>query len=60
MGLSIMVDHIKPLLRLKSDQQFSHSLCQKRKLTVLEGKLISIESLNVWDMELQKFQSINA
>nr|QBQ69494.1 Hypothetical protein [Leclercia adecarboxylata] len=30
MGLSRMVDHIKPLLRPKSDQQFSHSLCQKR------------------------------
>ncbi|GKW35410.1 hypothetical protein PEC730217_41900 [Pectobacterium carotovorum subsp. carotovorum] len=26
MGLSRMVDHIKPLLRPKSDQQFSHSL----------------------------------
>lgn len=26
MGLSIMVDHIKPLLGPKSDQQFSHSL----------------------------------
>ena len=26
MGLSRMVDHIKPLLRPKSDRQFSHSL----------------------------------
>ncbi|WP_223365875.1 hypothetical protein, partial [Salmonella enterica] len=31
-GLSIMVDHIKLLLRLKSDQQFSHSLCQRQTL----------------------------
>jgi len=30
MGLSRMVDHIKPLLRPKSDQQFSHSLGTKR------------------------------
>ena len=30
MGLSRMVDHIKPLLRPKRDQQFSHSLCQQR------------------------------
>ncbi|WP_323644882.1 hypothetical protein, partial [Pectobacterium versatile] len=29
MGLSRMVDHIKPLLRPKSDQQFSHSLGTK-------------------------------
>lgn len=32
MGLSRKVDHIKPLLRPKSDQQFSHSLCQERTL----------------------------
>lgn len=30
MGLSRMVDHIKPLLRPKSDQQFSHSLGTKQ------------------------------
>ena len=32
MGLSRMVDHIKPLLRPKSDQQFSHSLGTKQTL----------------------------
>lgn len=32
MGLSRMVDHIKPLLRPKSDQPFSHSLGTKRTL----------------------------
>lgn len=30
MGLSRMVDHIKPLFRPKRDQQFSHSLGTER------------------------------
>lgn len=34
MRLSRMIDHIKPLFRPKSDQQFSHSLCHKWKLLV--------------------------
>ncbi|MCX9004350.1 hypothetical protein NLN86_22225, partial [Citrobacter portucalensis] len=39
MGLSRIVDHIKPLLRPKSDQQFSHSLGTQRTFTdVLPGK----------------------
>ncbi|WP_219906054.1 hypothetical protein, partial [Citrobacter freundii] len=31
MGLSRMVDHMKPTLRPKSDQEFSHSLSEERK-----------------------------
>ncbi len=37
MGLTRMVDHIKPLLRPKRDQQFSHSLCQKETLLSLHS-----------------------
>lgn len=33
MGLSRMVDHMKPTLRPKSDQEFSHSLSEERTLT---------------------------
>lgn len=32
MRLSRMIDHIKPLFRPKSDQQFSHSLGTERTL----------------------------
>jgi hypothetical protein len=32
MGLSRMVDHMKPTLRPKSDQEFSHSLSEERAL----------------------------
>ncbi|MCC3705632.1 hypothetical protein LLR08_24175, partial [Rouxiella badensis] len=35
--LSRMVDHIKSLLRPKSDQQFSHTLCQKRTSRTLQA-----------------------
>lgn len=34
MGLSRMVDHIKPLLRPNSDQQFSHSLGTKPTISL--------------------------
>ncbi|WP_219906051.1 hypothetical protein, partial [Citrobacter freundii] len=34
MGLSRMVDHMKPTLRPKSDQEFSHSLSEELTLIV--------------------------
>lgn len=37
MGLSRMVDHMKPSLRPKSDQEFSHSLSEERKFVVVPG-----------------------
>lgn len=39
MGISIMVDHIKLPLRLKSDQQFSHSLGTKRTVITSEFRI---------------------
>ncbi|WP_460208335.1 hypothetical protein, partial [Klebsiella oxytoca] len=49
MGLSRMVDHMKPSLRPRSDQEFSHSLSEERTLTHRLKGDSNVNSATFWD-----------
>ncbi|GJL43662.1 hypothetical protein TUM17577_48710 [Enterobacter asburiae] len=51
MGLSRMVDHMKPTLRPKSDQEFSHSLSDERTSTLKKNTRIDMKAVMIGFVE---------
>ena len=60
MGLSRMVDHIKPLLRPKSDQQFSHSLGTKQTLRFTASGSILNAASAAWRRQMRLHVSVES